>query len=298
MQVYWASVFILPDAIIKDIEKILRGFLWCQGEMKRGKTKVKWDDLCKPKDEGGLGLKRLKHWNVALMSTHIWSIITRKESLWVRWIHMYKLEGTNFWNAPIKADASWSWRKILCMRTTIRGYITHVIGNGRMTNAWYDNWCSISPLSEIVSSRDIYAIQNIATPVLVADNDTIKWKGIDDNLHGFFVGIVWNSIRPRAPQVCQVLNEPIKGTNWSYISSVLAPIAGRNRANVVVTKLCFAASIYYVWQERNNRLFAKESRSTDKLFEIIFSTVRMKMLTIKFKDSRDVAKMKVAWHLS
>ncbi|XP_071728526.1 uncharacterized protein [Rutidosis leptorrhynchoides] len=41
--------------IIKDIEKILRGFLWCQGDLKKGKAKVKWNDVCVPKDEGGLG---------------------------------------------------------------------------------------------------------------------------------------------------------------------------------------------------------------------------------------------------
>ncbi|GJT14818.1 retrovirus-related pol polyprotein from transposon TNT 1-94 [Tanacetum coccineum] len=34
----------------------IRGFLWCNGEYKRGKAKVAWDDICLPKCEGGLGL--------------------------------------------------------------------------------------------------------------------------------------------------------------------------------------------------------------------------------------------------
>ncbi|GJX35826.1 retrovirus-related pol polyprotein from transposon TNT 1-94 [Tanacetum coccineum] len=32
----------------------MRGFLWCQGEMKKGKAKVAWDSVCMPKYEGGL----------------------------------------------------------------------------------------------------------------------------------------------------------------------------------------------------------------------------------------------------
>lgn len=51
MQVYWSSMFILPTTIIKETETLTRGFLWCQGEMKRRKAKVRWDHVCLPKDE-------------------------------------------------------------------------------------------------------------------------------------------------------------------------------------------------------------------------------------------------------
>ncbi|GKC77153.1 RNA-directed DNA polymerase, eukaryota, reverse transcriptase zinc-binding domain protein, partial [Tanacetum coccineum] len=57
MQNYWASVFLLPKQVIYEINKILKGFLWCQGELTKGKAKVSWDAVCKPKDQGELGLK-------------------------------------------------------------------------------------------------------------------------------------------------------------------------------------------------------------------------------------------------
>ncbi|GKC64466.1 hypothetical protein Tco_1097064, partial [Tanacetum coccineum] len=40
MHIYWASVFILLACIVHDLEQLMRVFLWCQGEMKRGKAKV------------------------------------------------------------------------------------------------------------------------------------------------------------------------------------------------------------------------------------------------------------------
>ncbi|GJS62666.1 putative reverse transcriptase domain, reverse transcriptase zinc-binding domain protein [Tanacetum coccineum] len=59
MQVYWSSIFILPKAIIKKIEAVSRGFLWCQRDMKRSKAKVKWDVVCHSKSEGGLVYYRI-----------------------------------------------------------------------------------------------------------------------------------------------------------------------------------------------------------------------------------------------
>lgn len=40
MHIYWSSVFILPESITRDIETLLRGYLCCNGEMKKGKAKV------------------------------------------------------------------------------------------------------------------------------------------------------------------------------------------------------------------------------------------------------------------
>nr|GEY60741.1 probable ADP-ribosylation factor GTPase-activating protein AGD14 isoform X1 [Tanacetum cinerariifolium] len=35
--------------------QLIRGFLWCQGDMQRGKEKVAWESVCLPKSKRGLG---------------------------------------------------------------------------------------------------------------------------------------------------------------------------------------------------------------------------------------------------
>nr|GEU51815.1 hypothetical protein [Tanacetum cinerariifolium] len=92
-KIYWASVFILPKYMVKDINKLLKGFLWCQGNLSKGKAKVAWKQVCKPKDEGGLDIKDLSSWNEALMSKHLWNVASMKESLWVKWINVVRLKG-------------------------------------------------------------------------------------------------------------------------------------------------------------------------------------------------------------
>ncbi|KAL2235670.1 UNVERIFIED_CONTAM: hypothetical protein Sindi_1299200 [Sesamum indicum] len=56
LSLYWASAVILPKAVIKEVEKCLRTFLW-KGTSMTGYAKVGWKDVCKPIEEGGLGIK-------------------------------------------------------------------------------------------------------------------------------------------------------------------------------------------------------------------------------------------------
>ncbi|GJZ89586.1 hypothetical protein Tco_0661368 [Tanacetum coccineum] len=97
-----ASVFILLSRILLDIEQLMRGFLWSQGDMRKSKAKVAWEVVCLPKKEGGLGLRNLVTFNKAL--SHIWRLLSLKESLWVKWIHVYNLRGRNFWDVPIRGN--------------------------------------------------------------------------------------------------------------------------------------------------------------------------------------------------
>ncbi|GJW33357.1 putative RNA-directed DNA polymerase [Tanacetum coccineum] len=113
MQVYWASMFILLMSISDEVEKLMRDFLWNFGVFKKGKSKINWNTMCKPKIEGGLGIKSSDSWNISLKSKHMWNIITNKESLWVRWVNTYRLKGRSFWDIPEKEGSCWTWKKLL-----------------------------------------------------------------------------------------------------------------------------------------------------------------------------------------
>jgi hypothetical protein len=88
LQVYWARIFILPKKIIRLLEQKFNRFLWC-GKDSKAKAKVAWDNLCCPKTEGDLSIKRLEEWNMAAMLKHIWSLFAQSGSLWVAWVHSY-----------------------------------------------------------------------------------------------------------------------------------------------------------------------------------------------------------------
>ncbi|GKC96770.1 RNA-directed DNA polymerase, eukaryota, reverse transcriptase zinc-binding domain protein [Tanacetum coccineum] len=59
LQVYWASIFILPLNVCEAIDKLFKNFLWARSDKSMGIASVAWRDICKPKSQGGLGLKSL-----------------------------------------------------------------------------------------------------------------------------------------------------------------------------------------------------------------------------------------------
>ncbi|KAL0295598.1 UNVERIFIED_CONTAM: hypothetical protein Scaly_3097700 [Sesamum calycinum] len=83
LHMYWASVFILPKGVLKMLERKMRTFLW-QGPSGGRQAKVAWDQICKPKAEGGLGLRSLIIMNQALILKQMWRVLQNDgSSIWV-----------------------------------------------------------------------------------------------------------------------------------------------------------------------------------------------------------------------
>jgi hypothetical protein len=157
MQTYWSSLFILPKNVIKEVETILRSFLWSGLDLKRTGAKVFWEHLCCPKQEGGLGFKSILIWNKAAIAKHIWFLISGGEqSMWCQWVKSYLLKGKSFWEVKMPSSPSWVWRKLLNLRPIVQPHIKIVIGNGKATSLWFDNWHPLGLLVRKFGPRVIY----------------------------------------------------------------------------------------------------------------------------------------------
>ncbi|GKB02067.1 RNA-directed DNA polymerase, eukaryota, reverse transcriptase zinc-binding domain protein [Tanacetum coccineum] len=156
MQMYWASVYLLPTTVINDLEKLFKRFLWNAGDSAKGKARVSWKVVCKPKDQGGLGIKSLKQWNEVLMIRQFWKIIEDKNSLWAKWVNRVKLRNKSIWEVKVDKCDSWGWKTMLFIRDKIRNHVWYDIGDGRKASLWYDRWCNEGPLNTVISRREIY----------------------------------------------------------------------------------------------------------------------------------------------
>ncbi|VFQ73944.1 unnamed protein product [Cuscuta campestris] len=98
---FWFQAFPIHKSVLDRITSLCRTFLWGSKF-----CKVAWEDICKPKDEGGLGLNQPIIWNQALLSKNLWNIASNKETLWVQWVHSVYLDGNDFWTwSPRKKDS-------------------------------------------------------------------------------------------------------------------------------------------------------------------------------------------------
>jgi hypothetical protein len=58
IQVYWASLFLLPGQVIKNVEQIMKSFLRSSSDMRTIGAKVAWDQVCLPNKERGAKNKK------------------------------------------------------------------------------------------------------------------------------------------------------------------------------------------------------------------------------------------------
>ena len=175
---YWASMFILPKYVLKQVEQLLRRFLWSGGIDLPSGAKVAWDNVCKPKKEGGLGLKSLTNLNSILNMKHVWNLLFNpSQSLWASWIHTYMLKGKSFWAVKTPSQCSWYWRKILKLRDKVRPLLKHKIVNGNRTFLWFDNWHPLGPLFDKFGARIVYdsAIPLHAKVNVIIDGGEWHW---------------------------------------------------------------------------------------------------------------------------
>ncbi|KAJ9542372.1 hypothetical protein OSB04_028878 [Centaurea solstitialis] len=57
-QLYWMAVYVIPSAVIHELEALFRDSLWSHKDFSRGRCRIACSLVCKPKRSGGIGFKR------------------------------------------------------------------------------------------------------------------------------------------------------------------------------------------------------------------------------------------------
>nr|XP_009796111.1 PREDICTED: uncharacterized protein LOC104242726 [Nicotiana sylvestris] len=105
---FWSSIFILPKKILRNITAICRNFL-LDGKANSNKVPlVAWDLVCKPKQEGGLGIIDCDLWNQAAIAKGICpaGVVISSEAVHnQQWLHL-KTRNKRKWES-----SRWVWSK-------------------------------------------------------------------------------------------------------------------------------------------------------------------------------------------
>ncbi|GKB17548.1 RNA-directed DNA polymerase, eukaryota, reverse transcriptase zinc-binding domain protein [Tanacetum coccineum] len=130
-----SELFLIPKTTVKDIEKTLKGFLWYQGDLKRGVARMAW-----------------------------------------------KLKGKSIWEIESDENDNGTWKAILNLRSKIRDSVWKKIGDGQITNIWFDKWCKDGPLCDIIPFKSRYEVrlaENASIVDMIVNKDWIwpkQWK--------------------------------------------------------------------------------------------------------------------------
>ncbi|XP_023758688.2 uncharacterized protein LOC111907126 [Lactuca sativa] len=320
IHVYWASIFKIPIATINEIEKMCRSFLWANGEIVKGKAEVKWQDICKPKEYGGLGIKNLRRWNDALLAKHVWNVINNKNSLWVQWVRINYIGSRNFWDILQKKSMRWTWKRFLEIRKTVRPHVVSCVGNGGNTALWHDWWHPIGILCTIIPRRDWVSngLSDSSLVCVVLDFDTYSWPiewvnkfprlteapmfCIDSNMNDV---VGWRDKKGicrkfSCKQVWSDLNNFGNIVPWHDIvwynnctprNSFILWMAVLNRLKTQdrvrgwevaeFGGISALSCVSHIWRERNSRLFGSRRISVEGVIASIENEIRLKLLGLR-----------------
>ncbi|GJS27148.1 mammalian uncoordinated homology 13 protein [Tanacetum coccineum] len=102
----------------------------------------------------------------------------------------------------------------------------------------------------------------------------------DVDLDQVSVDFVLNSVKK------DFVGLPRMQPSLELIVDLLSPFSKSRTTRCVVSKLVLAATAYFLWRERNDRLFKKGKNMVEHVIGSIKSSVRLKLLSCRFKKSK------------
>ncbi|PWA56950.1 reverse transcriptase zinc-binding domain-containing protein [Artemisia annua] len=99
---------------------------------------------------------------------------------------------------------------------------------------------------------------------------------------------IWGKITQRLQMDCHKLG-------WNDIVKKFAECYNGKNIDSIVRRLCLAASVYHVWQERNKRLFSGELRNEEEVYNLISEAVRLRLMSLKVKLTKATSKIQIVW---
>ncbi|PNX92625.1 RNA-directed DNA polymerase (reverse transcriptase), partial [Trifolium pratense] len=129
---------IIPKACVDEIQKMQRRFIWGDTEHSRKYHAIGWDIMTKPKDCGGLGLRRLTVMNKACILKLGRKLQTGSQEFWcnVMW-GKYRRGSTNN-NVVAKTLDSHLWKSIVKLWPKLDELCFWTIRDGKSVDCyWY-----------------------------------------------------------------------------------------------------------------------------------------------------------------
>ncbi|KAL8115005.1 hypothetical protein AgCh_021723 [Apium graveolens] len=137
---FWMSLFLIPDSICDESERKMNAFLWGNGAAGRGIKWITWKRLCMPKEFGGLGLKELKKFNMAMLAKQGWRLLTEANPLISAVLKARYYPKTGLLDAELGNNPSYVWRGIFASLKLVKTGARRRVGNGENTLVWHDPW--------------------------------------------------------------------------------------------------------------------------------------------------------------
>ncbi|GKA87331.1 RNA-directed DNA polymerase, eukaryota, reverse transcriptase zinc-binding domain protein [Tanacetum coccineum] len=95
----------------------------------------------------------------------------------------------------------------------------------------------------------------------------------------------------------RVLKSSYVPNDWKDIVAKIAELPCNNAIRSVVRRIILATAVYYIWKERNLRIFASSNMASDNLLQVIMENIRLQIQNLHVKKSTHVCKIANEWNM-
>jgi hypothetical protein len=147
LPMFMLSFLEIPKGVRKRLDFYRSRFFWQSDENKRKYRLTRWNIICRPKDQGGLGIEVLEIKNRCLLSKWLFKLLNEK-GVWQELLHNKYLSQKTLSEVQPKLNDSPFWKGLMKVKNEFfaRGHFQ--IGDGANTRFWEDTWLGELPLSQ------------------------------------------------------------------------------------------------------------------------------------------------------
>ncbi|KAL8100581.1 hypothetical protein AgCh_032729 [Apium graveolens] len=116
--------------VCSEIESLISNYWWSSSKKDNGIHWLNWDCLSDHKNKGGMGFKKIRDFNLAMLGRQGWRLLAFENSLVGRVFKAKYYPNSNFLEAKMGSNPSYVWRSVLEAQVLIRRGARWRVGDG------------------------------------------------------------------------------------------------------------------------------------------------------------------------
>ena len=259
----------------------------------------KWTDLCKTEGGGGLGIRRIEEANEAAGIWSFWRLCTSR-NLCARWMTIKYLGDQSWEKSSVSILGSGSWKFLMASKEIALQYMHKDTNND--TWQWIGSNYGIFTFKscwEIVRSKfqawPYYSLVWFPSGKLLTKH-FLKGLGIiqedtfvfcmesSETIEHLFFQCPYSAYLWKLSKLKLDLKNARGTSLMEEANNIDIKFKQKNNTSTLA-KLVFAAVVWHIWKERNDRIFLSESKHKILVFKNIYDDVQILMHQSKWKDN-------------
>jgi hypothetical protein len=147
MPMFMLSFLEIPVGVRKRLDYFRSRFFWQSDGHKKKYRLTKWNVICRPKDQGGLGVEVLELKNKSLLSKWLFKLLN-EEGMWQELLCNKYLKNKTLSQISANPTDSPFWKGLMHVKDDFFSRGSSVVGDGQNTRFWEDTWLGDRPLKD------------------------------------------------------------------------------------------------------------------------------------------------------